>query len=417
MQSLQRLKVASSCRHVSTNRQTHYLVPLTDVNVLRIGGSDALKFIQGLVTQDVRPMGSPDEQQFATGVASACYMAWLSSKGRVLFDTIMTRDPRATHPNSFLLQCKAEVAEQLLKHIKGYRLRAKVEVEQDTSLQVLAGVRLPSDQASPPSQSTTAAPVQPLPAQSEWHTTARDLKALQLLQDPRAAELGVRFVLPTDTTGAAATPQPTTEALCMYNSFLMLNGIPQLAGGGLEASRSLPLEANIEHLHGCSFNKGCYLGQELTARSHFRGLIRKRLFPVLLSASFPSLPSSPSSPSPSSSSSSQPLQRLSHWQAQSPNRLLPTSLTDMDPLDPLPSLSDVLVADQKDKKAGRLVAVLGQGPLAGRLGLALLYLYRACASQQSPLFVRDGDRTVYLQPYLPNWLPDLGAEVAASQQE
>ena len=61
---------------------------------------------------------------------------------------------------------------------------------------------------------------------------------------------------------------------------LALLGVPN-GGRAYPAGEALPLEGNIELLHGVSFKKGCYLGQELTARTHFRGVVRKRLVPVL----------------------------------------------------------------------------------------------------------------------------------------
>lgn len=72
----------------------------------------------------------------------------------------------------------------------------------------------------------------------------------------------------------------------------MLNGIPRY-NVELIADKSIPLEFNLDWLNGISFDKGCYLGQELIARTHFRGVIRKRLVPVFLSEGAPKLSCSP----------------------------------------------------------------------------------------------------------------------------
>lgn len=66
----------------------------------------------------------------------------------------------------------------------------------------------------------------------------------------------------------------------VYNQWRMINGVAEGAVD-LPFEDSLPLEANIDLLNGVHFNKGCYVGQELTARTHFRGQVRKRIMPVI----------------------------------------------------------------------------------------------------------------------------------------
>jgi folate-binding protein YgfZ len=72
----------------------------------------------------------------------------------------------------------------------------------------------------------------------------------------------------------------------------MLNGIPRY-NVELIPGTSIPLEFNLDWLNGIAFNKGCYLGQELIARTHFRGVIRKRLVPVFFSERAADVPLSP----------------------------------------------------------------------------------------------------------------------------
>ena len=97
---------------------------------------------------------------------------------------------------------------------------------------------------------------------------------IQWTRDPRLPELGDRMIFPAGYTppGKIVTPDA-------FRNFRLRLGV---AEGCLEipTGEALPLEYNLDALNGISYTKGCYVGQELTARTHFRGVIRKRLMPV-----------------------------------------------------------------------------------------------------------------------------------------
>lgn len=101
------------------------------------------------------------------------------------------------------------------------------------------------------------------------------------LMDPRSARLGALTLRvkgreePTFPEGFDTVDRRT------YDLLNIVHGIPHY-GKELIFDKTIPLEANVEWINGVSFNKGCYLGQELTARSHFQGIIRKRLLPVII---------------------------------------------------------------------------------------------------------------------------------------
>jgi len=98
--------------------------------------------------------------------------------------------------------------------------------------------------------------------------------------DPRLAALGARATLPRDRIRQTLTATGATEAdFAEYDRLRLSLGIPD-GSRDLVPDKSILLESGFDELHGIDWNKGCYIGQELTARTKYRGLIKKRLFPV-----------------------------------------------------------------------------------------------------------------------------------------
>jgi folate-binding protein YgfZ len=201
--------------------------------VLAVTGPEAAIFLQGLITNDV--IGLAD--------GSATYAAFLTPQGKILFDfLVISRD------GGFFLDCKAELADALVKRLLLHRLRSKVTVERRDDLVVLAGW----DEAAP------IAPSFP---------------------DPRVLELGWRAILPKT---AIASPAATEAD---YTTHRLDCGVPE--GTEFGQDRIFALDADLDELHGVSFEKGCYVGQELTARMKHRGTARKRILPVKTSDGSP----------------------------------------------------------------------------------------------------------------------------------
>ena len=102
-----------------------------------------------------------------------------------------------------------------------------------------------------------------------------------LFDDPRTPLLGLRALARRPAAAAplpADVPQEDEEVYSLWRHLLGVAEGPE----EMPAAHVLPLEANLEYLHGVSFDKGCYLGQELTARTHHTGVIRKRFMPCLV---------------------------------------------------------------------------------------------------------------------------------------
>ncbi|HLY07488.1 MAG TPA: hypothetical protein VKR31_17210, partial [Rhizomicrobium sp.] len=183
-------------------------------------GPEAKTFLQGLITNDIDEL-APE---------APLYAALLTPQGKILFDFLLyERD------GTVLLDCTRLTAEALQKRLSLYRLRAKVEVASRGDLAVIAS--WDGDEGS-------------------W-------------RDPRVADLGYRSV---------AIDTIDERSLDPYTSRRLDLGVPE--GRDFGQDEMFALDADLEELHGVSFEKGCYVGQELTARMKHRGTARKKLLPI-----------------------------------------------------------------------------------------------------------------------------------------
>jgi len=214
--------------------------------VIAVGGPDRAEFLQGLISNDTGKVG-PGE---------AIWAALLTPQGRFLNDMFVVEDGSET----FLLETERERAPALAKKLKMYTLRSKVTVEDRTATMEVAVVIGPGAERILPVAGATA------------------------FVDPRLPELGVRVLAPA---GLAAALLGLTEApLVEYEALRLRLGVPD-GSRDLTVEKALLLESGFDELHGVDWQKGCYMGQELTARTKYRGLIKRRLFPVKIDGPLP----------------------------------------------------------------------------------------------------------------------------------
>jgi folate-binding protein YgfZ len=209
------------------------LAHLPDRRVLAVGGADRVGFLNGLVSNDVAA-AAPDVSVWA---------ALLTPQGKYLADFFIVAEA-----DRLLLECEAGQAEMVAARLSRYRLRADVTIE-TTTLAVAAAWEEPPD-----------------------------LPAAIIARDPRLQEAGWRVlapVLPAANCGFEA-----------WDRHRLVLGLPD-GSRDLEAEKTVLLEAGFDELHGISWTKGCYMGQELTARTRYRGLIKRRLVPVHAQADLP----------------------------------------------------------------------------------------------------------------------------------
>jgi hypothetical protein len=228
-------------------------VALPERGVIALYGADRVAFLQGLISRDLEQIT----------VDRAGYGALLTPQGKFLFDFMILRTGDA-----LLLDAERARLPDLLRRLTMYRLRAKVELQDASGRYAVAAV-LGEDVARRFELEDRPGACRPL---------AEGIAFI----DPRLVRLGVRVLLPPTTLG------PTLEAQGFaplepeaYERVRITAGVPD-GSRDLLTEKSTLLESGFEELHGVDFAKGCFVGQELTARMKYRGLVRKRLLPVVL---------------------------------------------------------------------------------------------------------------------------------------
>jgi folate-binding protein YgfZ len=186
---------------------------LTDRALIRVAGEDARGFLQGLVTQDVTNLDS----------SAPRWSGLLTPQGKALFDFLLWADGDAV-----LIDCEAAEAASLVRRLSMYRLRRAITIE-------------------------------PVAGAVHW---AKDSELG--VSDPRLAALGKRWL--------GLPGEPAIGWLAHRLSLGVTEGIAELG-----QDKTLWLEANATELNGVSFAKGCYVGQENTARMHYRAKVNRRL--------------------------------------------------------------------------------------------------------------------------------------------
>lgn len=218
-----------------------WVTQLPDRAVVAVTGADAERLLQDVVTQDLGLLATQ----------AAIYAALLSPQGKILFDFFIARAD-----SGFLLETAADQAPDLVKRLTMYRLRAKVQfADRSAEMRVLAVWG-----AAPASLGPAAGTVQ--------------------YPDPRLAELGLRVLAPaahaadiaSATNGMDATPAD-------YHAHRIALGVPE-GGKDFAYGDAFPHEADMDQLAGVSFQKGCFVGQEVVSRMQHRGTARKRIVPV-----------------------------------------------------------------------------------------------------------------------------------------
>jgi tRNA-modifying protein YgfZ len=204
---------------------------LPDRGVVAVSGPDARKLLQGLLTNDVAGLET----------SPAIHAGLLSPQGKILFDFLVVK---AT--DGVLLDVSRAHASDLVKRLTLYKLRADVTIR-DVS----------NDHA----------------VLAAFGAGAR-LDTLIAYPDPRLAELGWRAIVRTGEIPSAAAPETA------YHAHRIALGVPE-GGRDFVFGDTFPHEALFDQLHGVSFTKGCYVGQEVVSRMEHRGTARKRVVPVI----------------------------------------------------------------------------------------------------------------------------------------
>ncbi|KAL4785614.1 hypothetical protein BJX76DRAFT_178043 [Aspergillus varians] len=250
---------------------------LTNRGLISITGVDSTKFLQGLITQNMFIANDPDRRVRHTG----SYAAFLNSHGRILNDAFVYPLPQTEGATpdepAWLVEVDKNEVPKLLKHLKKHKLRAKLKLRaldegertvwaswKNHSEPRWAAYNLESPSSSPfPSEASIVGCVD---------TRAPGFGSRLIIQG--AEDLRTHFPDETQVAGSEA-------GLDAYTVRRMLHGVAE-GQSEIISESALPLEYNMDMMRGVDFRKGCYLGQELTIRTHHRGVVRKRVLPVQL---------------------------------------------------------------------------------------------------------------------------------------
>ena len=225
--------------------------------VLALTGEDSETFLQGLVSNDIRLL-APDR---------ALWAALLTAQGKFLHDFFLLR-----LGSRLLLDGEGGRIADLKKRLGLYKLRAKVTIEDvSADWQVWLG------------WGDGAATALGLAGRGQVVPLGDGLAYV----DPRRAELGIRLIAPTGSgadllAARGLVPGDWTG----WETLRLAQGVPD-GVRDLVPEKSILLENGFDELNGIAWDKGCYVGQELTARTKYRGLIKKRLMPVAIDGALP----------------------------------------------------------------------------------------------------------------------------------
>jgi len=225
---------------------------------IALTGPDRSSFLQGLVSNDVTKVGP----------ARAVYAALLTPQGKFLHDFFLVERDEA-----LLLDCEAPRLADLKRRLGLFKLRSKIALD-DASDRFTVGAVFGDGALAKlglPNEAGSAIPF------------AGGVACV----DPRLPAMGVRCILPRESAaGALADAGIARDDGASYDRLRLEIGLPD-GSRDMEVEKAILLENGFDELNGVDWKKGCYMGQELTARTKYRGLIKKRLMPVAVDGPLP----------------------------------------------------------------------------------------------------------------------------------
>jgi len=226
---------------------------LDDRAILYINGEDAKEFLQNLISNDINKVSD----------VNSCFSSLLTPQGKFLYEFIIVK-----HKSGYLLDCEKPQAEELFKQLSLYKLRSKVEILNLSNEFVTAAFSrekfLTFDNAKNVSGFTIKYREDPI------------------FLDPRNKQLGARLIINLEKLYLSLKKLDLHNAnLKEYYSLSHSLGIVPKDLNKLK-DKLFGIECNFEELNGIDFKKGCYVGQENTARIKLKNKLSKRLFPINL---------------------------------------------------------------------------------------------------------------------------------------
>ena len=224
---------------------------LKDRGVVFVNGKDAKEFLQNIVTNDMNKVSD----------TSSCFASLLTPQGKYLFDFIMVK-----HKNGYFLDCEKKQANKLVDRLNIYKLNSSVEIlnlSNEFEVAIINKEKFLSLEGSKDQEGNTI----------RYNNDP-------VILDPRLKDLGGRIIgnleklIPSIKNLGLKSEDPKK-----YYDLSHKLGIPQINMLELQ-EKIFGLECNFEELNGIDFKKGCYVGQENTARMKLKNKMRRKLFPL-----------------------------------------------------------------------------------------------------------------------------------------
>ena len=233
------------------NLQNVYI--LEDRGILYINGVDAKEFLQNIISNDINKVNE----------VNSCFASLLSPQGKFLFAFIVVK-----HKSGYFIDCEKSQSEMLFKQLNVYKLRSKVEIMNLSNEFVVAAFNREKF-------------LKFEGAKDEPGNTIK-YREDSILLDPRNKELGARLVINLEKLYLSLKKLELKDSnINEYYNLSHKLGIPQRNMNKLQ-NKLFGIECNFDELNGIDFKKGCYVGQENTARIKLKNKLSKRLLPVEL---------------------------------------------------------------------------------------------------------------------------------------
>ena len=233
------------------NKKKVYI--LEDRGILFVQGKDAKEFLQNLITNDIEKVNE----------THSCFASLLTPQGKYLFDFLIVK-----HKNVYFLDCEKLQIENLYNQLDLYKLRSKVEILNLSNEFIVAVL---SDEKFLEFEGTKNLPGFTIKYRED-----------PIFLDPRKKELGARIIVNLEKLYLSLKQlELKTSNIEDYYTHSHDLGISQNDNQNLQ-NKIFGIECNFEELNGIDFKKGCYVGQENTARIKLKNKLSKRLFPIQL---------------------------------------------------------------------------------------------------------------------------------------
>ena len=233
------------------NNQNVYI--LEDRGILYINGTDAKEFLQNMISNDIDKVRED----------SSCFASLLTPQGKFLFAFIIIK-----HKSGYFIDCEKSQTEALFKQLDVYKLRSKVEIMNLSNEFVVAAFNKEKF----------------LEFEGSKDIAGNTIKYREdsILLDPRNKNLGARLIINLEKLYLSLKKLELKDSpISEYYELSHQLGIPQKNMNELQ-NKLFGIECNFEELNGIDFKKGCYVGQENTARIKLKNKLSKRLLPIYL---------------------------------------------------------------------------------------------------------------------------------------